>query len=138
MATSSNLNLSIRALARDGWEPQQIADEFGVSVEAVQLALSGGKSGSALAKNPTLAKLEELGDESVTVIRELMHGEEVHPIVRLRAATFVAEIASGIKAPAKLVTPDLPAAGVELAKKFEQMQNAYFSTLESAKVIEVK
>lgn len=132
---SSNLNLSFRALAKDGWEPERIAEEFGVSVESVQLALNAGRKPAA--GNSTLDSLKELGGEGVEVIRNLMHDESVHPLVRLKAATYITDVAAELRAPEKTVTPDLPAAGAELAKVFSHMQNAYLDTLKRAEIIEV-
>ena len=130
MSTGSNLNESIRSLARSGVTAECIAEELGISLESVDLVLAARRD--TRKSNGVLERISERGDSAVDVIEQLMHDTEVHPVVRLKAATYIADIASGVRAPVKHVTQDAPVAGLELQKVFEAAFSAYGSAIKRA------
>lgn len=123
---SSNLNDSIRQLALQGVDAASIAENFGLTEEEVTLVLAARK---ATRTNTVIEQLEQLGERAVNTISTIMDDPDAHPIVRLKAATYIADIATGIKAPVTHVTPDNPAA---LNKSFQQFMDTYTNNLKRA------
>lgn len=126
---ASNLNDSIRSLHLQGVEPAAIAENFGLTEETVIAVLASRKASRS---DSVLKSLEELGDRAVSTISEIMEDPDVHPVVRLKAATYVADIASGIKTPVKHVMPDNPAG---LTDQLKQFMDTYIESLERAKAV---
>ena len=112
---SSNLNDGIRKLALDGVDACAIAEHYGISESDVVVVLAARK---ATRSKDVLAKLEDMGEDAVRVIRDIMDDPDVHPIVRLRAATYVTDVATGIKSPVTHVLPDNPAGLSDTFKAF--------------------
>ena len=123
---SSNLNDSIRQLALEGVEPAAIAENFGLTEAEVLVVLAARK---ATRTNTVIESIEKLGERAVDTIATIMDDPDAHPLVRLKAATYVADIASGIKAPATHVMPDSPAA---LNKSFQQFFDTYLNNVKRA------
>lgn len=125
---SSNLNDSIRSLAQSGVEPEEIARSFGVDTEVV-IAVLGARRATRTDK--VKKRLEDMGEEATSVIQEILHDSEVHPLIRLKAATYVTDVATGIKAPAKNLLPDIPA-GAATGGLFKQFMDTYMESCKRA------
>lgn len=123
---SSNLNDSIRALAQDGVDAAAIAENFGLS-EAEVLSVLAAKRATRSAE--VLRKIESLGDDAVRVIADVMNDSEVHPVVRLKAAQYVSDVAAGLRTPTTHVLPDTP---VGLADTFKKWMDTYTDTMRRA------
>ena len=123
---SSNLNDSIRQLALEGVDPAAIAENFGLTEADVLMVLAARK---ATRTNTVIESLEKLGERAVDTISSIMEDPDVHPVVRLKAATYVADVATGIKSPVTHVTPDNPAA---LNKSFQQFMDTYLNNVKRA------